>query len=310
MALLPVVLLIGMGLVAARMGWVRSTAVKDLSQLVFYVLTPALLFRTMSSVQVGTLDFAPVALYFAVAGLIFAGTLLGFGFNTLAATRGLGHTFSNNVMIGIPLVGLAYGQEGLVLLFTLISVHALVLLGTGTVVFELAQARHRQQGGQSQSLARTLGLAIKNSIIHPVPLPIIAGLLFAQTGWRIPPIIDQPLQLLGQALGPVALLLVGVTLAYSKLGSLIQPALRMSLVKTVLHPVLFMAIAWLCGLRGLALATMAVAASLPIGANVFMFAQKYGVGQEETTASIALSTGMCLLTVPVVLLVLQKLGQG
>ena len=307
-ALMPVVLLIVLGFIAAKVDWIRASAVKDLSNLVFYVLTPALLFRTMSTVKVGDLDFSPIVLYFLAAGIIFAGTMLVFGFNTLAAARALGHTFSNNVMIGIPLIGLAFGQEGLVTLFTLISVHALVLLGCGTVVFELAQARQLSTQGQPQGLARTLAQAIKNSVIHPVPLPIIVGLLFAQTGWSIPGVIDKPMQLLGEALGPIALMLVGVTLAYSKLGSLIKPAVRIALVKTMVHPVLFIAVAWLFGLRGVPMATMALAAALPTGANVYMFTQRYGVGQEEVTASIAISTGICLLTLPIVLLLLEKIG--
>ena len=304
-ALLPVVILIVTGLVAARVGWIRPGAVKDLSNLVFYVLTPALLFRTMANVQIESLDFGPVILYFVAIGLVFAGTMLIDGFTTLAAARALGHTFSNNIMIGIPLIGLAYGQEGLVILLTLISVHALVLLSGATLVFELALAKQSSAAGAPQGLGRTLFQAMKNSLIHPVPLPIIAGLLFAQTGWSIPAVADKPLQLLGMALGPIALVLVGVTLAYSKLGSLIKPAVRIAVVKTVIHPIIFLGVAWLFGLRGLPMVVMAVAASLPVGANVYMFAQRYGVAQEEVTASIAISTGICLFTLPAMLLLME-----
>ncbi|ANY63726.1 AEC family transporter [Comamonas aquatica] len=306
-ALLPVVLLIVLGFITAKLDWVRPAAVKDLTNLVFYILTPALLFRTMASVKLGELDFSPILVYFLAVGLVFVGTMLVFGFNTLAAARALAHTFSNNVMIGIPLVGLVYGQEGLVTLLTLISVHALVLLGSGTVVFELAQARQFSSEGRPQGLARTLGQAIKNSVIHPIPLPIIAGLLYAQTGWGIPGVVDKPLQLLGSALGPMALLLVGITLAYSKLGSMIRPAMRIAVVKTVVHPILFLGVAWLLGLRGIPMAAMALAAGLPVGANVYIFSQRYGVAQEEVTACIALSTGLSLFTLPVVLLVLERL---
>lgn len=306
-ALLPVVLLIVLGFITAKLDWVRPAAVKDLTNLVFYILTPALLFRTMASVKLGELDFSPILVYFLAVGLVFVGTMLVFGFNTLAAARALAHTFSNNVMIGIPLVGLVYGQEGLVTLLTLISVHALVLLGSGTVVFELAQARQFSSEGRPQGLARTLGQAIKNSVIHPIPLPIIAGLLYAQTGCGIPGVVDKPLQLLGSALGPMALLLVGITLAYSKLGSMIRPAMRIAVVKTVVHPILFLGVAWLLGLRGIPMAAMALAAGLPVGTNVYIFSQRYGVAQEEVTACIALSTGLSLFTLPVVLLVLERL---
>jgi malonate transporter len=44
---------------------------------------------------------------------------------------------------------------------------------------------------------------VRNGMLHPVPLPILAGLLFAQTGLVLPPVVDKPLQLLGQALGPI-----------------------------------------------------------------------------------------------------------
>jgi predicted permease len=56
-----------------------------------------------------------------------------------------------------------------------------------------------------QSRKATVALAIRNAVIHPVPILILAGLLFSQTGWTIPPVIDRPLELLGQALGPLAL---------------------------------------------------------------------------------------------------------
>ena len=116
-SLLPVVLLILVGVVTGKMKLIRQEAVRDLSNLVFLVLTQALLFRTMSSVHVQDLDFAPVSLYFAVAAGLFTVMLLLQGPSSRAAVIALSGTFSNTVMIGIPLVGLAYGKDALVLLF-------------------------------------------------------------------------------------------------------------------------------------------------------------------------------------------------
>ena len=48
--------------------------------------------------------------------------------------------------------------------------------------------------------------------------PSSPGLLYAQTGWGLHPVVDRPLQLLGDAFGPVALVLVGVTLAQAAIG--------------------------------------------------------------------------------------------
>ena len=50
-ALIPVVLLIGVGYLAGRLRWIGGTSVRDLSNVVFLVLAPALLFRTMSGVH-------------------------------------------------------------------------------------------------------------------------------------------------------------------------------------------------------------------------------------------------------------------
>ena len=307
-SLVPVVLFIALGFVAARAAWIRAAAVKDLSNLVFMVLTPALLFRTMSTVHIETLDFGPVGIYFAAAALVFGATLALQGFTPLAAARGLAYTFGNTIMIGVPLIGLAFGEAGLVTLFTLISVHALVLLTGATVVFELAAARERAHtpGQPPPHMLRTVLQAVQNGILHPVPLPIIAGLLFAQTGLQLPAVVDKPLQLLGQALGPLALLLVGVTLAFSKIGSGLWPALRVALVKSLVFPLVLAVLGLVLGFGGPALAVLVVTASLPIGANVFLFAQRYDVAEAEVTASIAVSTAMALATLPVVMYLVAR----
>ena len=60
---------------------------------------------------------------------------------------------------------------------------------------------------------------------------------------------------------------------------------------------LVLAIGWALGVRGLPLTVMVVAASMPIGANVFMFAQRYRVAEGLVTASVVVSTLLALLTV-------------
>ena len=305
-SLLPVVLLIGIGFIAGRAGWIRAEAIKDLTNLVFMVLTPALLFRTMSTVHVEQLDFKPVAMYFVAAAVLFAAMLVWQGATRRGTVLALAATFSNTVMIGVPLVGLAYGQAGLVMLFTLISVHALVLLTLATVVLELAVAREAAAAGQSgsQHMLLTVLAAVRNGIIHPVPLPIIVGLLFAQTGLVIPALLDKPLLLLSNAFGPIALLLVGVTLTYVRVGDYFKDALGLALIKNLAFPALVAALSWSLGLSGLSLSVMIVAASMPIGANVFLFSQRYQVAQELVTASVAVSTALALLTVTLVMALL------
>ncbi len=305
-SLFPVVLLIAIGYISGRAGWIRSEASKDLSNLVFMVLTPALLFRTMSTVHVEHLNFKPVAMYFVAAAVLFAAMLVWQGATRRAAVLALAATFSNTVMIGVPLVSLAYGEAGLVMLFTLISVHALVLLTLATVVLELAVAREQAAGdtGVPRHMALTVLAAMRNGIIHPVPLPIILGLVFAQTGFTIPVVLDKPLLLLSNAFGPIALMLVGVTLTQVRVGEHLRGAFGLALIKNLAFPALVALLSWSLGLSGLPLSVMIVAASMPIGANVFLFSQRYQVAQELVTASVAVSTLLALVTVSLVMALL------
>jgi malonate transporter and related proteins len=196
------------------------------------------------------------------------------------------------------------------------------LLTLATVVLEFAVVHEKAQRERTQhakteagqlanhkdndrdtatSIAKNVVLAMRNAVIHPVPLPILAGLLFAQTGLAIPAVIDRPLQLLGSAFGPLALVLVGVTLAHTKVGAHIKGAFAISLVKNAMHPALMAAMGWAFGLSGMPLTVMIVAASLPVGANVFLFSQRYHVAQELITASVAITTAVGLVSVSLVM---------
>jgi malonate transporter len=307
-SLLPVVLLIFVGYISGRAKLVRGEAVRDLSNLVFLVLTQALLFRTMSSVHLERLDMRPVFQYFLVAGGLFVVMLILYGRDSRASVLALASIFSNTLMIGVPLIGLAYGEPGQVLLFTLISLHALVLLTFATVVLELQMA-HEQvaAGGEQRHMLRTVGMAIRNAVLHPVPMPILVGLLYAQTGWGLHPVVDKPLLLLGNAFGPIALVLVGVTLSQAQMGGQLMGAIKISFVKTVVHPILMAVAGWYLGLRGLHLSVMVVAASLPIGANVFLFSQRYQKEEDVVTSAVAVSTAMALVSVTLVMALLPLL---
>lgn len=301
-----------MGYLAGRLNWIREAAVGDLSNLVFLVLIPALLFRTMSSVHVEQLDLTPLAAYFMAAIGLLLLSVAWRGFDRRSVVMALAGTFSNMVMIGITLVELAYGKAALVTLLTLVSVHALILLTLGSVLLELAVAREARTGGESAPhVLVTAWSAFRGALIHPIPLPILCGLLFAQTGWTLPVVVDKPLQLLGSAFGPLALVLVlvlvGVTLSRTPLQGHWRDALWIWLSKNVMLPLAVGVSAWAMGITGLPLTVMVVAAGLPMGANVFLFAQRYQTAQALTTASMGSSTVLALLSLSAWMLLLSVL---
>ena len=307
-ALFPVVLLIGVGWGAGKLGWIGSHAVKDLSNLIFMVVLPALLFRTMSQVHPEGVDLRTIAAYFGCLWLLFGATVAMVGFTRRGAVLALAVTFSNTVMIGIALIGITYGAAGLAVLLPIVSLHALVMLTLATLVLEFAVLRENAGTQQTPpAVWKTVLQSARNAIFHPVPLPIICGLIFAQTGLQLPEVIDKPLQLVGQSFSPLALILVGITLANTAIGAQMRTAVVLSLAKNLLLPLMVATAGWLLGLRGLPLMVIIVTASLPIGANVFLFSQRYAVAEDLITASVAVSTVLALPTVALAMWLVQYL---
>ncbi len=305
-SLIPVILLISVGFIAARAGWLRPDSVKDLSTVVFLVFTPALMFRTMSRVHLEQLNLMPIAAYFSAAILLFLLVVWHGRATRKAAAMAISASFGNTVAIGIPLVSLAYGEPALVTLFTVVAVHALILLTLTTVVFELAVAREAQDRSAQgvRAVLRNVLVALKNGILNPATVPTMLGLAFAQTGWSLPGVLDATLKLMASAMGPLALALVGAALAGARVGAMLRPALGLTLLKNAILPLLVAFSGWAYGLQGMTLAVMVVAAAMPTGANAFMFAQRYNVAQELVTATVAVSTGVALVSVSMVMAML------
>jgi malonate transporter and related proteins len=282
-----------------------SSSVKDLSKLVFSIFLPPMLFRTMVNVQPENLQGRPLLVYLIGMALMYTVMFFAAGRNRRAAVLALAASYSNTVMIGIALIQFAYGEQGVAVLLALVAVHSLIMLSLATVVLELVTLREKAAG--SGHPVKIMASSVWNTLKQPMIFPIIAGLLYAQTHWGIPQVIDKPLQLLGNAFSPLAVILVGITLASTRVGEHLRVALGLSLLKNLAHPLAVAGIGWALGLKGLPLAVMIVTAALPIGANVFLFAQRYETALPEVTAAVAVSTCVALVTVALALSLAQNL---
>ena len=225
------------------------------------------------------------------------------------ALRAFAVTFGNSVQIGIPLAAALWGEAGLGIHITLVSLHALALLSVVTALIELdiarAQAAH-QAGG---SLWRTLRSTARATIIHPVMLPVLAGLAWNLSGLGLPGPIDETLQLLGTAVAPLCLVLIGLSLAYYGMGGAWAGAVKISLLKLLALPALVLVVAhWGLGLSGLPLQVVVVMAALPTGANPLIVAQRYRARESEVTAAIVISTLGFAFTAPLWLALLARIG--
>jgi len=297
---LPVYGMIAVGWIAVRAAVLAPTDVPALSRFTFLVFVPAQLFRALAGTEFSSLALAAPAAYFGAALLVFGGVAARrwrVASPPEAAVDGLVASFSNTVMIGIPLVAIGWGADGLVLLISIIALNALVMLTTATFLLEGALA-----GGSPASAASR---ALRGALFSPVILPILLGMGWSAGGLPLPRAVDATLELLAAAAVPLCLVLLGASLSGAPIRATFSPALRLSALKLVAHPLL----AWLIGayllrLEPLPLTIVVLTAALPIGANVFLFAQRYRADGAAISAAVTVST---LLAAPLLVVLLPLL---
>ena len=288
------------------------------SNAAYYIFVPALLFRTTARIDFKSMPWDTLIAVFVPLVLVL---LLIYAVQKRAArdgalpvaapsVRAIAAVFGNTVQVGIPMAAALFGETGLAIHLAIVSLHALVLLTLTTALCELDLARaQRRTGGGETHLAATLLSTARNTVIHPVVLPVLAGLAWNALALPLPAVADEILQTLGQAVVPLCLVLIGMSLAYYGVQGAAKAAVWLSVLKLLALPALVLAVAhWGFRLAGLPLAVVVMVAALPIGSNALIFAQRYRTLEAETTAATVFSTLAFLVTAPAWLFVLGHLG--
>lgn len=337
--LLAILITVVVGYVAGRLRWLGhpgspgSDPSRLLGNAAFYIFAPALLARTTARLDLAALPRTTLLAFFVPAVLL---TLLAYAhyrrtarrirqaevvagrhldldeserLAVLPSARAFGVVFGNSVQVGIPVASAVFGEAGLGIHVTLVSLHALVLLTLLTVLVEIDLARVRAQHEATASVLRTVRRTLRNAVVHPVTLPVLVGLAWNLTGWPLPGAIDEALYLMGTAVAPLCLVLIGLSLAYTRVHGAVRPAVGIALAKLLLMPALVLVMAhWLFGLDGLPLAVVTMMAALPSGSNALIFAQRYHSQEAEATAAIVISTLGFVLTAPLWLALISYVG--
>lgn len=316
--LLVLVAVVGAGWYAGRSRLMPGPEpVQAISTLAFYLLIPALLFRAMAKVDLAHLPWSTLLAFF---GPTTAWVLVVYAFSrwqiqrkghvghlggaessasglepnerdaATPATRSIMCSFGNTIQVGLPLVASLFSDAGLVIHVAIISLHALTLLTVATVLAEvdIARARHAVVGG---NLWGTVKQTVRNTLIHPVILPVVAGLCWNLVGLPVPQPMDEALQLLASGVVPLCLVMIGLSLAHYGIKGYARLAVACTVGKMLVMPAAVLGVAhWGLGLSGLPLTVIVLVASLPTGSNALLFAQRYQTQVPQATATIVVGT--------------------
>jgi len=300
---LPIFGLVLCGYVVGRKGWMSEEAIKGLNTFVFYFAIPALLFRAMAG-GLGPIELSIVAAYFSAVLVTF---LLALGaarllFRTGPAERalfGMGAIFSNTVLLAIPLIFTALGEEAGRRLMLIITFHAVLIFPVVTVLIELALGAG--QGWRSLVASTTKSLAF-----NPIILALLAGIAYGQSGLALPGAAERFLALLGSAAAPCALFALGASLTSFKISGDLKETLAIVAMKLVVHPAIMALFAlYLFELPPLPAAVAILTAACPAGANVFIMARQYDLYLGRSASAVLISTAISVVTLSLLLAILK-----
>jgi hypothetical protein len=141
---------------------------------------------------------------------------------------------------------------------------------------------------------------------NPLPLSIVAGIIWSGLALPLPTPVEKWLDLLGAAASPCALFAIGLFLSDKSVRHGLAEAGLATLIKLLVQPLLAaVVLPWFIDLTSVAGQAALVMASLPTAANAFVLAKQFNVQVEQNTASVLLSTAFSVVTVSALLVWLR-----
>lgn len=280
---------IAVGYLIARIDLLGEHGGAVVGRLVYFVLSPILLFVVLADADVGMLfsSLLPVSALAAVIVIVAYGIVARLLWrrslaDTVIGALAAGQVNSNN--IGIPLSLYLLGSAAYpapVILFQLVVLTpiTMALLEAGTA------------GGAS---VRRIAL---RTVANPMVIGSMLGALVAISGWDLPALASEPLHFLAAACVPLLLIRYGMSLhgpAVLSPSTYRRDIVLASALKLVGMPALAWLLAGAFGLTSHETLVVVVLASLPTAQNVFNYAQRFQRGETIARDTVFLTTIGCI----------------
>jgi predicted permease len=297
---------IALGYVVGRSGILGETAPFVLSRIVFFVLSPSLLFTVLADSDVHAL-FSTLLVVSALAAifcvLLFASIAIFFWRRkvpeTVIGSLASGYTNANN--IGIPVAfyvlgNTAYAAPVILLQLLVLAPISLTILDITTrdITTRRGDASMPGAGAGVGAGTRSRWRALVQPFRNPMLIGSALGALLSATSTTLPAEVMEPFRLIGAAAVPVVLISFGMSLHGRKIleaGTRRRDVILASGIKVLVMPV----VAWLLGdllfaLNPEQLFAVVVLAALPTAQNVFVYAQRYERGVTMARDTVLITT--------------------
>ncbi|WP_376877952.1 AEC family transporter [Albirhodobacter sp. R86504] len=265
---------------------------RSLSTLVITVATPALIFNTLTSLHVEgdvirTMASAAV-LCVVIAGVIGAAGLVLVGGSVRSFLPTL--MLPNSGNMGLPLVTLAFGPQGLQFGVAYFFAVALIQNSVGMSIY-----------AGSVKLTEILR--------QPLIYAVIAVLGVTWTGVQVPEIVQVTTKMLSGMMIPSMLILLGASLAKLQIADL-RPALMIAGGRLALGLLSAVIVIWGLGLEGVAAGTAFLLATMPTAIVSYVFAERFGHKPQQVAGAVVASTLLTFAVLPVLIWAALAISTG
>jgi malonate transporter len=301
---LPVFIIAAVGYLSVKFRFLSSTNIDGLMRYALRFAVPCLLFRAISTLDLDAVFEPKLLISFYLGALIcFCLGILGsrklFGRRPgEAVVSGFGALFSNSLLIGLPVMELAYGVGSLAPNYAIISIHAPFCYLLGITTMEFSRADGRGIIGTVRAISSAL---FSNTLMIGLALGFFVNLGSVD----LPAPVLQVVDMFARSALPVALFALGGILVHYSIKKSFFEAGMIVCLSLLLHP----AIAWFMSstvfdLPEAFVRSAVVTAAMAPGANAYIFASLYSRGQAQAASAVLLGTVLSVFTISMWLVLL------
>ena len=290
-----ILILIAVGYVVTKRGWITERGASEITSLLIKIVTPCLIVNSFLG-STDSLKVSEMLLALAVSalslGISLAISLVTFRKEPPERQKVLRFAviFSNAGFMGIPLVESIVGSKG-------------VIYGSFFVVaFNVicwTYGYSMMSGGAKMN--------IKTVLLNPGIIGLIFGLPIYFLKIQLPAILAEPVGFLSNLNTPLAMLVIGSYIARVDLHSFISDmaVYKMAFLRLVAAPALYLLVLMVVRPEPDLLVSSIIQASAPVAANTVLFAVQYHQDSELASKTVAVSTVLSIITIPVFTILAQ-----
>ena len=304
-ATVPVFLVIVVGYLLKKIGWINEGFIKASNKINFTITLPALLIQDMMNNDfLQKFDGMYVVYCAVVTSICFFATWVGAKLlvkdKTIVGEFVQASYRSSAAVLGAAFVFNIYGDTGMVPLMILGAVPLYNVYAVLVLTVECPQK------GASQD--KTLLTTLKGIVTNPIILSIFAGVILSATKVQFPKIIDNTIGNFARIATPLALLAIGGSFEFGKAIKKAKPVIVATFFKLIGWAMVFLPIAVWLGYRDETLMALVIMLTSPTTPSCYIMAKSMKSEGTLTSSVVVLTTLCSAFTLTAIIFVLKSLG--